>query len=72
MTAPIDGMQADDPESVKGHFVAPRGLSSVVKHFFAKAEVGVYFGHHLSKVVKEGEGKIKAETQVIMENKNKS
>lgn len=50
LEAQVLGMKALD--QAQKHYVTPRGCSSLVKHYFAKAKCEVGFGHHVSEVTR--------------------
>ena len=61
LTSNIQGMKEDQEPTE--HFVTPRGVSSIVKHFFSKAGVTVGFQNHVTEVT-EVDGKWTVKTQV--------
>ncbi|XP_044515165.1 renalase [Gracilinanus agilis] len=47
LTSPIEGLMAKEEDS---HFMAPQGISSVVRHYFEKSGVEVSFGHYVTEI----------------------
>ncbi|XP_059091733.1 renalase-like isoform X2 [Tigriopus californicus] len=50
LQAQVLGMKPMD--EAQNHYVAPRGCSSLVKHYLAQAKCEVGFGHHVSEVTR--------------------
>ncbi|XP_072051376.1 renalase-like [Amphiura filiformis] len=50
LTSKIDGMKSDSYEPGTKHYVAPKGISSLVKHFIKQSGIDVEFNHFLSKL----------------------
>ncbi|XP_001363196.2 renalase isoform X1 [Monodelphis domestica] len=47
LTSPIEGLVVKEEDR---HFVAPQGISSIVRHYFKKSGVEVSFGHCVTEI----------------------
>ncbi|XP_066304972.1 renalase-like isoform X2 [Branchiostoma lanceolatum] len=64
LSAPLDGDRSDPSTS---HYVAPAGISSVVKHFLKQADAEVHFGHQVSEI-REQRGPGAGKWHVVAQN----
>ncbi|XP_078659916.1 renalase-like isoform X2 [Branchiostoma floridae x Branchiostoma belcheri] len=53
LSVPVEGDRSDPATR---HYVAPSGISSVVKHFLQQADAEVHFGHQVSEIRAEQSG----------------